>query len=150
MKLLLFLAKIYPQESPFRIWPQLAANNDHLAHATRKVPDIIERECHALWPTCVGYVNSNDGILSTKSQPKELRAALHQAHVPIVYVPQRLLSRAKEIFCGQTLSPHTLCERLRSNDGVCSVDSQGRLQILDYVLTHENFFQYSGLDIFPF
>lgn len=150
--LLGYLSELYPDAAAFSRWPQ-DMNNEHdpLSCATEEVLRIVERDSLALWPTHTGYVTAKDGLLATSDESEEFKATLREARVPVVYVPQRLLERAKNIFREHILSAETLSRFLKAGRvPVSSLNDQAKLQLIEYFLLETEFTAYDGLDIFPF
>lgn len=147
-----YLAELCPDAAAFSRWPQ-DMNNEHepLSCATEKVLAIIVRNSLALWPTHTGYVTAKEGLLATTEESEQFKDALREAKAPVVYVPQRLLERAKAIFRGRLLSAETLSRFLKAGSVlVSSLNDQAKLQIMEYLLLETGFTGYDGLDIFPF
>jgi sacsin len=151
-RLLSYLADLYPDTPTFEWWPQnLEDPHDLLADAIENIVKIIDTKSLSLFPTAVGYVNKNAGLLDTGKESMALIDALQEAQVPIVYIPQRLRDKVEHLFNGRVLSPPKLCAFLKKDSnrikGWTDVTKQ---VILEYLLSESGFTEYGTLELFPF
>jgi sacsin len=151
-RLLEHIADLHPDISPFEWWPKsVDGDQDFLANAIENFVNIIDKESLPLFPTTIGYVTSNVGMLDTGSESEALIGALRQAKVPIVYIPQRLRNYIKHLFTGRVLSPHTLSTFFKNHGNISEAWKHSTKQvILEYLLSEPGFTDYGSLDIFPF
>lgn len=151
-RLLSYLAYLHPRQPAFGQWPQSIGDAlDPLSNATANLIGIIDKECLALWPTELGYLTANEGLLNTGDEPEALRDALRETKAPIVYIPQQLRQRAKKLFKDRVLCPQSLCSFLKHESNRISLWSdQTKHRILEYLLSEPGFIDYDGLELFPF
>ncbi|TVY36879.1 Sacsin [Lachnellula occidentalis] len=151
-QVLAYLAVLHPGQPAFEKWPQnIDGTRDHLSNALEDVLSVIERESLPLWPSSVGYVSSNDGLLYTGISDEALRESLQEAGAPVVYVPQQLQQNAQRLFEGNILGPETLCCFLRAVGNKAKLWSdETRHRIAEYLLTGPGFNDYGGLELFPY
>ncbi len=153
--LLTHLAGVYPEQSTFnhwKHWPQGCNDpRDVLSKALFNVLKLVENKSLVVWPTVAGYVAAKDGLLATSVISTALKGALLESKAPVVYCPQELQHKAKDLFEDRVLSPLTLCRFLRSDSQrIRQWSDQTKLTILDYLLSQPGFIGYHGLEIFPF
>lgn len=152
VKLLGYLARFSSRHTAFQLWPQsIRAVPGPLGDIAENLIRIIDEERLAIWPTAVTYVPANRGLLATGAEPPELREALQEAKLPIVYVPSGLRERAATIFRGRILCPESLCSYLKyekTQTGLWS--DQTKQKILEYLILKPGFTDYGGLELFPF
>jgi sacsin len=151
-RLLSYLAYLHPHQPAFGRWPQSTGDaQDPLSNATANLIGIINKECLALWPTEVGYVTANKGLLDTGDESEALRDALRETKAPVVYIPEHLRQEAKKLFKDQVLCPRSLSHFLKHESSRISLWSdQTKHRILEYLLSEPGFIDYDGLELFPF
>lgn len=152
VKLLCYLARSYPRHAAFERWPKSTdGGRGPLGDMTKNLMRIIENECLAVWPTAVGYVTAKEGLLDTGNESAELREALREAKIPILYVPRRLQKRTAKLFKDRVLCPESLCSFLKQGNSQINLWSdQTKRKTLEYLISKPGFIDYGGLDLFPF
>jgi sacsin len=149
IELLSYLATLHPSQSTFDSWP---SNNPHdiLSGALAKVLEIAAKKALPLWPTCDGYVTVSEGLLNVGDKPPLLVEAFKEAHVPVVYVPERLRPGTERLFRGRILDASQLCDFLMKNGRAKTLSSSAKNALLEYFLLDTKFTGYGTLELFPF
>ncbi|KAI9649844.1 hypothetical protein NHQ30_002426 [Ciborinia camelliae] len=152
-KLLSHLALSFCPDSPFKYWPHKSDDPDNLSKdVLTQVLCLVRDQRLPVWHTKDGYVSADSGLLATSNEPESLKSALADAHIPVVYLPDRLRDEAKQLFSGLNLEPRTLCKFLDGkNQLVQSWPQATRQEILEYLLPILGSSEYGkGLALFPF
>lgn len=151
-KLLSYLAIAYPDRSGLEWWPQdLGDTRDPLTGTMQSIIEIIEKESLPLFLSEVGYVAASSAFLATGEESIALRDALKVAKAPVVYIPQQLRHRVKDLFGGRILSPPILTRFLANEpDRINAWEDATKQAILEYLMSEPGFFEYDVLKLFPF
>ncbi|KAF7860378.1 hypothetical protein EAF04_008504 [Stromatinia cepivora] len=152
-KLLSHLALSPPPEPAFKYWPNKSDDPDNLSKdVLTQVLSLIGNQRLPVWHTVSGYVGADSGLLATGNEPQSLKLTLANAHIPVVYLPDKLREEARELFSNINLEPRTLCTYLRGkNDLVTSWPQATRQEILEYILPILGSSDFvKGLALFPF
>jgi sacsin len=151
VKLLIYLTRSSPRYASFQRWPQIIhAALGPLGDIAENLFRIIDKECLAIWPTVIGYVPVDRGLLATGAESAELREALREAKIPVVYVPPQLQERAAMLFEGRILCPQSLCSFLKYDKTQTQLWSdQTKHKTLEYLISKPGSIDYDGLELFP-
>ncbi|CZT03992.1 uncharacterized protein RAG0_10590 [Rhynchosporium agropyri] len=152
VKLLSALAQLYPLQSAFDQWPRAVDNNrDPLSGAVDQIVAIIQQDHLALWPTEIGYVSAETGLLALGSESPGLKEALRDANVPVTYVPRQLWDHAKKLFGSRLLSSANVCAYLNSKPAVVrGLRDRVKIALLEFLVSAPAVIDYGRLELFPF
>ncbi|CZT50406.1 uncharacterized protein RSE6_11382 [Rhynchosporium secalis] len=152
VKLLSALAQLYPLQSAFDQWPRAVDNNrDPLSGAVDRIVAIIQQDHLALWPTEIGYVSAETGLLALGSESPGLKEALRDANVPVTYVPRQLWDHAKKLFGSQLLSSANVCAYLNSKAAVVrGLRDRVKIALLEFLVSAPAVIDHGRLELFPF
>ncbi|ESZ90668.1 hypothetical protein SBOR_8948 [Sclerotinia borealis F-4128] len=152
-KLLSHLALSFPPDPSFKYWPHKLDDPNNLSKdVLTHVLSLVRDQSLHVWHTANGYVSADSGLLASGNEPEDLKLALANARIPVVYLPNKLREEAKQLFLGLELEPRTLCKYLdNKNHLVTSWPQATRQQILEYLLLTLGSFKYGkNLALFPF
>jgi sacsin len=151
-KLLVDLAKQYPNQSAFDTWPKPQEDtNNILYHIDEKVLRIVEQNNYSLWYTDLGYVTLGSGLVTKMENSSVMRKALNEAGVPVIYLNDDLFSSVEAICKVDHLRPQTLCIWLeRRQERLRIVSEDTKQMLLDYVMSDPDFRGYGAVELFPF
>jgi sacsin len=150
--LLSHLARLCPDKSLFGKWPRIiSGNRDLQSGIVESIVRIIDKEALPLWPTSVGYVKADMGLLCTSRDSKAPKRALEEAKAPIIYIPEELKQKVEHLFKDRILCTRTLGSLLRTQTDLTKLWSdRTKESILEYFLSDSGYLDYGNLELFPF
>lgn len=150
--LLVYLAQQYPGQSAFEIWPKPQGDTNNISyHIDEKVLRIIEQKNRSVWYTDLGYVTLGSGLVAVIEELWVIRKALNEAGVPVIYLPDDLMSSVEATCKVEYLRPQTICGFLERGQENLRIVSEGAKRVLlDYVISDPDFREYGAVELFPF
>ena len=152
VNMLLHVAKQDPKRAAFTKWPLAVANSNDVLHGMiQNLLQIVQDKSCQIWYTELGYTSSSLGLLANGHESPALRRALRDVELPIIYLPDALLSIVESSNLVERLSPTSLCGRLeKSKHQVRELTENAKQVLLEYILSDPSFRGYGALELFPF
>lgn len=150
--LLSSIATIHPSLSTFDYWPRVTEDHrDPLRKASDLILEEIESQKLPVFPTVIGYLRSERAILDTGKESTNLKAALDEAQIPMVYAPDEVRAKLKVMFSQRRLCPMSVFDIIRNkNELIRTWSVNTKQKILEYLTTAEKKIDYESMDLLPF